>query len=160
MTSKTDINPRPIAWWFTRGAASLITIPVFLLLFAGMVGAFFQGGIQTLAYIKVTKAGWGWLGVSAFCLFILPFSLLLPGWLWWAAIKEAPSIHRKEAVTKSSGAGVRLALFTVVLLVAFSMFIQWGHGQIIGWIADRYPDKVYDSGVTGSKPVYLLHNDK
>ena len=158
MTTEIDTKFKPIAWWFTRGAVSAITIPIFLLLLAGAVGAFFQGGIQTLAYIKVTKAVWGWLGFAA-CLFIWPFSLLIPGWLWWAAIKETPSIYAKEAATRSKGAGVRQAVVTVILLVALSAFMQWGHGKIIGWIADRDPDAAYRAGGLGSGPPTSLQDD-
>lgn len=105
-----------------------------MFLIFGTVGAFFLGGIQTLAYVKVMKDVWGWAGY-VLVLFIWPFSLLIPGFLWWAAIKETPSIYASEATTVSRAAGVRKAVITVILLVVFSIFIQWGHGRIIGWMA-------------------------
>ena len=151
MSTYTDTEPRPITWWFARGALSIVTIPVFFILLAGTVGAYYQGGVQTLAYFRITKAVWGWLGFVA-CLFIGPFSLLVPGMLWWAAIKTTPSIYLRELAGRSKRIAVRQAVVTVILLVAFSTFMQWGHGKIIGWIADRDPDVAYRAGVTGSRP--------
>ena len=159
MSTNTDIEPRPIRWWFTRGGLSLLTIPVFLILLAGTLDAFFQGGIQTLAYLRVTKAVWGWLGFVAF-LFIWPFSLLMPGALWWAAIKSTPSIYL-QGLANSRRWAVGQFIVTIVLLVALSTFMQWGHGKFIGWIADRNPDAAYQAGVTGSvPPSSLVHDDK
>ena len=151
MATASDTKPKPIVWWFTRGAGSAIKIPVFLLLAAGTVGAFFQGGIQTLAYVKVMRAAWGWLGFVAF-LFIWPFSLLMPGWLWWAAIKNTPSIYLKESAASSNGRAVEQFIFNIVFLFALSTFMQWGHAKIIGWIADQNPAAVYRTGATGSRP--------
>ncbi|MBI2812925.1 MAG: hypothetical protein HYX71_01415 [Opitutae bacterium] len=139
-----------IKWWFTRGVVSAITIPIFLLLLVMTVSAFYNGGIQTLAYVRVTKAVWGWLGVIA-CLFIWPFSLLMPGWLIWSAIKETPKIisQREE---KTKGSAVALFVFGLIFLVGLASLMQWGHGHVIGWIADHDPDAAYKAGVTGSKP--------
>jgi hypothetical protein len=147
------VEPRPIVWWFTRGAVSVITIPVFLILLAGTLGAFFQGGIQTLAYLRVTKAVWGWLGVVG-CLFIWLFSwsLFRARQIWWLAIKAT---HGMEAAPMSRGQGV----VTVIILVAFSTFMQLGHGKIISWIADRDPDAAYRAGVTGSRPPSWFQNN-
>jgi hypothetical protein len=143
-------TPRPIRWWFTRGGLSLLTIPIFFILLAGTLLAFAHGFYQTYAYLKVTNAVWGWLGFVAF-FFIWPFSLLMPGWFWWAAIKETPTIYL-QGLANSRRWAVGQFILTIVLLIALSTFVQWGHGKIIGWIADRNPDAAYRAGVTGSIP--------
>jgi hypothetical protein len=158
MTTHIYPTPKPIAWWFTRGAASVITIPVFLVLVVGTIGAFLQGGIQTLAYLKVTKAVWGWFGFAAF-FFTWPFLLVMPGFLWWSAIRETPNIYLQEAATASKGIGIRQAVITVILLIAFSTFVQWGHGKIIGWIADReHPCAAYCLEVSSSRATTIRSN--
>jgi len=86
---------KAIVWWFTRGAASLITIPIFLLLVLEMVGVFYQGVLQTIVYVKVLIAVWGWLGGVA-CLFIWPFSAIIPGLMIFAAITETPRLMEQR----------------------------------------------------------------
>src|SRR5712671_7417338 len=137
---KTEhIEVRPIAWWFNRGSFSAITIPVFFILLSGTVSAYIYGGIQTIAYAKVLDAVWGGWGIVCF-LFVWPFSLLIPGAFWWAAIKITPSVYRVESEANTRKVGIYLAVRMVVLLVGFSLVLQWGNGKIIGWIANRNPD--------------------
>jgi hypothetical protein len=155
---KTD-RFRTIVWWFTRGGVSIFTVPIFLFLLYGTIGAFLEGGIETFAYCKATTAVWSWWGLIPF-LFIWPFSLLMPGLLWWAAIITTPGIYAKDAGTVSRGVRLWTVTGTVALLVGSSMFMQWGHGKIIGWIADRNPDAAYRAGVTGSRPPSWFQHDK
>lgn len=138
-----------VGWWFTRGIASLITIPVFLFLVVGCICAFIQGGIQTLAYVRVLRAVVGFWGIIIF-LFVWPFSLFVPGSIWWAAIKEIPKVIQAEARTRASAIGYFIV--GLVFLVGIASGIQWVHGRAIGWIADRNPDAAFRAGVTGSVP--------
>lgn len=137
-----------IAWWFTRGMWSLITIPIAIFLMMGCIYAFIYGGIQTLAYFHVLRAVIGFWGVIIF-LIVAPFSLLVPGFIWWAAIKDIPKVIQAEARTRASAAGYFIA--GLIFLVGVASGIQWIHGQAICWIADRNPDAAYRAGVTGSE---------
>jgi hypothetical protein len=139
-----------IAWWFKKGGASFLTIPVFLLLAVGTVGAFIQGGIQTIAYVKVTKAVWGWFGLGAY-FFLWPFSLLTAGLMFWSAIAAPPAVLKEDEPTPKI-TSFFITLFLVVLFVVSGEFVSWINGKAIGWIADRNPDAAYSAGVTGSIP--------
>lgn len=75
----------------------------------------------------------------------------MPGFLIWAAIKEIPKIISEREI-KSKVSGVALFVFGIVFLVGLSAVMQWGHGRVIGWIADRDPDAAYKAGITGSRP--------
>jgi hypothetical protein len=141
---------KAIVWWFTRGAASLITIPIFLLLVLEMVGVFYQGVLQTIVYVKVLIAVWGWLGGVA-CLFIWPFSAIMPGLMIFAAITETPRLMEQREIRGVFPSVVRFVL-GLIFLVGVASLVQWGHGHVISWIADRNPDAAYNAGVTGSKP--------
>jgi hypothetical protein len=138
------------AWWFRRGGVSVLTIPIFFLLLFGTIGAFVEGGIEAFAYCKATLAVLGWWALIPLS-FICPFSLLMPGWIWWAAIITAPGIYAADEGTASRGERIWTVTGTIVLLVCSSMFMQWGHGKIIGWIADRNPGAAFRAGVTGSR---------
>ena len=140
---------RMIKWWFTRGLGSLVTIPVFILLLVGTAGAFFQGFVQTLAYFRVFKAVFGWMGFVV-CLFVWPFSLIVPGAMWWSTIREVPRVILKEATSRQAVLGYFLA--GVIFLPGCASVIQWAHGRVISWAADRNPCAAFNAGVTGSKP--------
>jgi hypothetical protein len=134
-------------WWFTRGIGSVITIPVVLFLILGCIYAFIQGGIQTFAYLRVLKAVAGFWGIIIF-IFVWPFSLLIPGYIWWAAIREIPKVIQTEARTRGSAAGYFIV--GLVFLVGIASGIQWGHGRAIGWIADKNPTAAFKAGVMTS----------
>jgi hypothetical protein len=139
-----------IVWWFKRGTSSFLTIPVFLMLAAGTVLAFIQGGIQAIAYVKVTKAVWGWPGLGA-CIFLCPFSLLTAGLMYWSAIGAPPAVLREDE-PRSKSTSFFITLVLVVAFVASGELLNWVNGKAIGWIADRNPDAAYAAGVTGSIP--------
>jgi hypothetical protein len=87
-----------LAWWFNRGIGSVATVPIFIALIIGMLASFWLGLIQTLAYLRVTPVVFG-VGGFIGCLFVWPFSLILPGSLWWAAITTIPNVILRSPFT-------------------------------------------------------------
>ena len=83
-------------WWFSRGAASIITVPVFLVLILGTLSAFLTGLIQTWAYFTVGALAF------LFCVAVFP---LRPGAMWWATTREVLRTIMIQARTKTMAVG-------------------------------------------------------
>lgn len=132
----------------------MITIPLLFLLIAFTVSTFVTGVLQAIAYVVVTKAVWGWIGVMG-CLVILPFCLM-PGFLWWNSIVTIPRNHEQAATNTSRRGAVFGTVFTTALVLGFAMLMQWGHARVISWIADRDPDAAARAGVSGGRSPFWI----
>lgn len=161
MTSPKNINHKTepgIKWWFTRGYYSIITIPVALFILYGTVLVFIHGGIQTIAYWRVLYAVFGFFGIIVFS-FVWPFSLFIPGMLWWSTLKDIPKEIQNRAKTRVGACGLFIA--GLIIFIGIASGLQWIHGSAIAWIADRNPDAAYEVGVVrGTKlPSFFLDDE-
>lgn len=147
-----------IKWWYTRGYVSIITIPIALFLLYGTVLVFIHGGIQTIAYWRILHAVFGFFGIILF-FFVWPFSLFIPGMLWWSTLKEIPKEIQNRARSRVAACGYFIA--GLVIFISIASGLQWFHGSAIAWIADRNPDAAYEVGVRGTKlPSFFLDDNE
>lgn len=136
-----------VPWYFTRGAAAVITIPLFLLFAYAAVVSAVAAVTQFIALARATHAVWGWLGLVVVLLGAW-IPLIIPPSLYYSVLKNIPGLWIRRDASNAMKGGVSIALIIVFPLIAYliSHAITLG----IGWVADRDPCASARAGVTGS----------
>ena len=137
-----------IPWYFTRGAMTLLTVPLFIFLSLAFLGSAVSALFQALAFLHATHAAFGVLSVLLAAVFVW-FPLILPPILFYSLLKNLPGLWLRPDAPRRH----KLVMSVVVLLgLSFAAsIIQKGTGLGIGWIADRNPCAASKAGVIGSK---------
>jgi len=136
-----------VRWYFSRGALTIITMPLFLFLLYAIIVSILGAITQFLALAKVSWAVLGTFGVLiVVCGGWIP--IIIPPVLYYSLVKNLPGLW-----IRSGPSWKAKMTWSVVVLVAFPLSafliyhgITWG----IGWIADRDPCAAFAAGVTGS----------
>jgi len=134
-------------WYFTRGVATLITAPLFVLFVFALAVSVVGAILQFIALARVTWAVWGWFGATLVLLGAW-IPIIIPPSLYFSLLKSFPGLWiRRDASTPMKLAG---SVFVIVVfpLIAYVTYKAISLG--IGWIADRDPCASLEAGVTGS----------
>ena len=136
-------------WYFTRGAFTILTAPLFLFLIYAIITSALGAAIQGIALIRVSYAV---LGIVGPLFFIAGgwIPLILPPVLYYSLLKNLPGLWIRVDASRMAKIGWSIAVVIALPLAAHLVFegVAWG----IGWIADRDPCAAFDAGVTGSIP--------
>jgi hypothetical protein len=135
-------------WYFKRGALTLVTAPLFVLLGYCLVISAIGAVAQGIALLRATMAIFGGVGV-ALALLIGWIPVFLPPTLYYSLIVNLPGLWAR---TDTSWRTKVVASFAVVVLLPLAAYLIY-HGVTlgIGWIADRDPCAALAAGVTGSR---------
>lgn len=138
-----------IKWYFTRGALTILTLPLVLLLVSATGIAIFGAVVQAYALFRVSWAVFGLLGTA---LIVAGgwIPLIIPPALYYSLLKNLPGLWiRRDASVRAK------ILWSAVLVVAMPLCAHLIYQAIalgIGWIADQDPCAAFEAGVTGSIP--------
>ena len=138
-----------IPWYFKRGALTVVTAPLFLLLVYCIAVSAFVAVVQGIALLRVTYAVFGFIGAyPAFSVGWVP--VFLPPVLYCSLIKNLPGLWLEPDASGRTRVLSSLAILILLPLTAYFVYhgVAWG----IGWVADRDPCAAFAVGVTGSKP--------
>lgn len=137
-----------ISWYFKRGAFTLVTAPLFLLLVYCVAISTFGAVVQGLGLLRATHAVFGFIGAFiAASVGWVP--VILPPVLYFSLIKNLPGVWLRP---DAPGRTKLLSSVVVLVLIPLAAYLTY-HGVTwgIGWIADRNPCAAFAAGVTGSK---------
>jgi hypothetical protein len=137
-----------IPWYFRRGALTLLTAPLFLLLVYCVAVSTFGAVIQGLALLRATHAVFGFIG-AFIALSVGWIPAILPPVLYYSLIKNLPGLWLRSDASGPAKMLSSLAVLVLLPLAAFLVYhsVAWG----IGWIADRDLCAAFAAGVTGSE---------
>lgn len=138
-----------IPWYFKRGALTLFTAPLFLLLCFWIAVSAFGSVVQGLALVRATYAVFGFIGAFMAVLFgWVP--VIMPPILYYSLMKNLPGLWLRPDASRRAKMLSSLAVAVLLPLAAYLVYhgVAWG----LGWIADRDPCAAFAAGVTGSRP--------
>lgn len=140
-----------LPWYFTRGPWSVLTVPLFFVLFVCVLWTTLAAAVQGVGLFRVMYAVYGFLGIAAI-VFGLWLPLVMPPAIYFSLLKNLPTVWMRA--DGNAGVVKRLVISVAVLLILpfVAQGCTFAISRGMGWVADRDPCAAYAVGVAGSIP--------
>jgi hypothetical protein len=123
---------------------------VMFIAFGGLLGAAWQGVLQTFAIVSLAAAYVGGALAILIGSVVWVFVLLLPSSLYYSSLVNYPGLWRKPNIGLPMKVGMTVGLLFV--FGGLAELIGEGVAYGISWIADHDCRRALTAGVTGSRP--------